>query len=58
MARELLESNGIDARLQDQGFVGVYPWLSSAVGGVKLVVAAADAQLAKEILEGAGLANR
>jgi len=58
MARELLESNGIDARLQDQGFVGVYPWLSNAVGGVKLVVAAADAQLAKEILEGAGLANR
>ena len=33
-------------------------WLSNAVGGVKLVVAAADAQLAKEILEGAGLANR
>ena len=57
MARELLESNGIDARLQDQGFVGVYPWLSNAVGGVKLVVPADDAELAKEILEGAGLAN-
>ena len=58
MARELLERNGIDARLRDQGFIGVHPWLSNAVGGVKLVVAAADAQLAKEILEGAGLANR
>jgi len=57
MARELLESNGIDARLRDQGFVGVHPWLSNAVGGVKLVVAADDAELAKEILEGAGLAN-
>ena len=57
MARELLERNGIDARLRDQGFIGVHPWLSNAVGGVKLVVPAADAELAKELLEGAGLAN-
>jgi putative signal transducing protein len=57
MARELLESNGIDARLRDQGFIGVHPWLSNAVGGVKLVVSADDAELAREILEDAGLAN-
>src|SRR6266849_1417740 len=31
MARELLERNGIDARLRDQGFIGVHPWLSNAV---------------------------
>jgi hypothetical protein len=55
MARELLETNGIDARLRDQGFIGVHPWLSNAVGGVKLVVAAEEAQLAREILEQAGL---
>jgi hypothetical protein len=57
MARELLESNGVDARLRDQGFIGVHPWLSNAVGGVKLVVSADDAELAREILEDAGLAN-
>jgi len=57
MARELLEHNGIDAHLRDQGFIGVHPWLSNAVGGVKLVVPAADAELAREILEDAGLAN-
>ncbi|MFL5309721.1 MAG: putative signal transducing protein [Myxococcales bacterium] len=57
MARELLERNGIDARLRDQGFIGVHPWLSNAVGGVKLVVPADDAELAREILEDAGLAN-
>jgi hypothetical protein len=56
MARELLERNGIDARLRDEGFIGVHPWLSNAVGGVKLVVSADDAEIAKEILEGAGLA--
>ena len=57
MARELLERNGIDARLRDQGFIGVHPWLSNALGGVKLVVPAVDAQLAWEILDEAGLAN-
>ena len=57
MARELLERNGIDARLRDQGFIGVHPWLSNALGGVKLVVPAEDAQLAWEILDEAGLAN-
>lgn len=58
MARELLETNGIAARLRDQGFIGVYPWMSNAVGGVKLVVAAEDAELAREILEQAGLSSR
>ena len=58
MARELLESNGIDAVVRDAGLVGVHPWLSNAVGGVKLVVSSDDAELAREILEDAGLAKR
>ena len=58
MARELLETNGIAARLRDQGFIGIYPWMSNALGGVKLVVAAEEAELAREILEQAGLAGR
>jgi Putative prokaryotic signal transducing protein len=58
MARELLETNGIEARLRDQGFIGVYPWMSTVMGGVKLVVAAEEAELAREILEQAGLVAR
>jgi len=58
MARGLLESNGIDALVRDAGLVGVHPWLSNAVGGVKLVVSSDDAELAREILEDAGLAKR
>jgi hypothetical protein len=58
MARELLESNGIDALVRDAGLVGVHPWLSNAVGGVKLVVSSDDAELAREILEDAGMAKR
>jgi putative signal transducing protein len=56
MARELLEQNGIAAVLRDAGFVGVHPWLSNAVGGVKLVVPAEDARRARELLAFAGLA--
>ena len=58
MARGLLESNGIDALVRDAGLVGVHPWLSNAIGGVKLVVSSDDAELAREILEDAGLAKR
>jgi len=54
MARGLLESNGIQARLRDDGLVGVHPWLSNAVGGVKVVVPAQDAERAREILDDAG----
>jgi len=57
MARELLEQNGIAAVLRDEGLVGVHPWLSNAVGGVKVVVPAEDAERAVEILEGAGRAS-
>ena len=56
MARELLEQNGIDAVLRDAGFLGVHPWLSNAIGGVKLVIPAADARRARELLSFAGLA--
>ena len=56
MARELLEQNGIAAILRDAGFLGVQPWLSNAVGGVKLVVPAEDARRARELLAFAGLA--
>jgi Putative prokaryotic signal transducing protein len=58
MARELLERNGIEAILRDAGFLGVHPWLSNAVGGVKVVVPAEDARRAREILVFAGLAAR
>ncbi len=58
MARELLERNGIEALLRDEGLVGVHPWLSNAVGGVKVVVPAEDAKRAREILAFAGLAAR
>jgi len=58
MARGLLESNGIEALLRDEGLVGVHPWLSNAIGGVKVVVLAEDAQRAREILgEDAGPAS-
>jgi len=56
MARELLEQNGIDAVLRDAGFLGVHPWLSNAIGGVKLVIPAAEARHARELLSFAGLA--
>ena len=55
MARELLERNGIEAILRDAGFLGVYPWLSSALGGVKLVVSAEDSRRARDLLGLAGL---
>ncbi|HKC59812.1 MAG TPA: DUF2007 domain-containing protein [Myxococcales bacterium] len=54
MARGLLESNGIQALLRDEGLVGVHPLLSNAVGGVKVVVPAEDAERAREILNDAG----
>jgi len=54
MARELLERNGIEALLRDEGLVGVHPWLSNAVGGVKVVVPFEDAERAREILGDAG----
>jgi hypothetical protein len=50
MARELLESNGIEARLRDEAIVGIHPWLSNAVGGVKLVVPSREAERARAIL--------
>ena len=57
MARGLLESNGIQALLRDEGLVGVHPWLSNALGGVKVVVAAEDAERAREILDRDGAAG-
>lgn len=50
MAREILERNGIQALLRDDGLVGVNPWLSNVLGGVKVVVPAEDAERAREIL--------
>lgn len=58
MARELLERNGIEAILRDAGFLGIYPWLSTALGGVKLVVSAEDSRRARDLLGLAGLAAR
>jgi membrane protease YdiL (CAAX protease family) len=46
-----LEENGIRAILADSNLVGMNRFLSNAVGGVKLQVAASDADQASEILE-------
>jgi hypothetical protein len=51
MARILLASRGIDARIIDSGIVSVNPLLGNAVGGVKLAVGVADERDALAILE-------
>jgi len=50
VARGRLEDNGIDAYVADENMVGVAWHLGLAVGGVKLQVAAEDAERAREIL--------
>ena len=47
----LLEHEGIRAFLADDNLVGMNWFLSNAVGGVKLQVAASDAERAREILQ-------
>ena len=51
VALALLESEGITAALFDEHFVQMDPLLSRAAGGIKLVVAGADAIAARTVLE-------
>jgi membrane protease YdiL (CAAX protease family) len=51
VAKLLLEQNGIQAFLGDDNLVGLNWLLSNALGGVKLQVAAAEAERAGEILQ-------
>lgn len=50
MAKAHLESAGIDAFIADDGVVGANPFLSLAVGGVKVQVAEALAARAQAVL--------
>ncbi|WP_372794725.1 DUF2007 domain-containing protein [Pontiella sp.] len=46
-----LDSAGIDCELDNEFTVGVDPLLANAVGGIKITVAAEDAQRAAQMLE-------
>ncbi len=50
LARALLESEGIEARVADEYTVGAYWLVSQAIGGVKLQVAPADTERARALL--------
>ncbi len=50
LARGALQGEGIAAELRDSALVGIAAHLSNAVGGVKLVVAQADAARAEAVL--------
>jgi hypothetical protein len=55
LARARLEAEGIPAFLLDENAVSANPFYSPALGGIKLAVAARDAERAREIL---GLGGR
>lgn len=46
-----LEADGIASRVEGGATAGVHPWLASAMGGVRLVVDAADEDRAREVLD-------
>lgn len=46
-----LEADGIVSRVDGGATAGVHPWLASAMGGVRLVVDAADEDRAREVLD-------
>ena len=54
LARSYLESEGIDTWLKDELTAQVQNFYSNAIGGVKLMVQAADAGRARDLLTGAG----
>lgn len=54
IARGRLESKGIKAFVFDDGIVTAHPFISTAVGGVKLMVERADALRALEVLNDQG----
>jgi hypothetical protein len=57
MAHGVLASAGITAVVNDDGIAGVAPHLVPVVGGVRLRVAAEDAEAARQVLEEQGLAD-
>lgn len=50
LAKAQLESSGIEAFVFDDNVVGIQPWYSHAVGGVKLRVFASDREEALAVL--------
>ena len=55
MASALLGSEGIKSRLADDGITGANPLLAIAVGGIRVLVAPADAEEASQLLQLRGL---
>jgi hypothetical protein len=51
IAKGVLEEEGIESWLKDENTVTIDPILTNAVGGIKVMVAKADAQRAWEILQ-------
>jgi hypothetical protein len=51
LVRGRLEASGIPARLEDAHTVGMASHLASAIGGVKVVVAKADVEASRELLQ-------
>jgi hypothetical protein len=48
--KSLLESEGIDIQIPDEHTVGVHSLLANAIGGIRVLVRAADRERAAEIL--------
>ena len=51
-AAALLEDSGIPAFLSDNNTISIMPWYTIALGNVRVDVAAADLERAREVLEG------
>ena len=55
MLAELLESAGISTLVEDSGTAGVLPLLQGGLGGARVLVPAADASRAREIVASSGV---
>lgn len=51
LACSRLEAEGIESRIADDNIIGINPLYSAALGGVKVVVNAIDAERARAVLE-------
>jgi hypothetical protein len=51
LVRSMLEAVGIEAFIPDENFAGLYPVTALNTDGVRVQVDAADAEIAKELLE-------
>lgn len=49
--KSVLEGSGIEAQIPDEHMHGTQPHLTIAIGGVRLLVRAKDAQKAREVLD-------